>query len=820
MRRCFLEVQPQHVGALNLLTIALMNMERFAEAEAFISEAIQLNQESDASFYNYGLILKRLEKPGLALKQFDNALRLNAKIAETWNNRGTVLSDLKRYDDAILDLDQALQLQPNYADAYCNKGKAFINLKHYDDAFLAYERALEIKPDLAAAWLGCGNVMFHLNRYDEALGTYDKALAIAPHLVEAWLGRGNACNELKRYDEAFVAYDKALALKPTSAGAWLGRGNAFSYLKRCDEAFGAYDKALAFDSDLAEAWLGRGNVFFEGRQYDEAFAAYDKALALKPDLADAWIGRGNVFCALKRHDEAFAAYDKALVLKPDLAEAWFGRGNVFLEGRQYDNAFAAFDRAVALKPTVDYAASFRLYAKLHMCDWTNLQTDVAQVLSMTRTRDTLSGPFTLLPIPSSSADQLRCAQRFIQARPSFAPVWRGEIYAHDRIRLAYISSELREHAVAYLTAGLFEHHDRSRFEVNAISFETGSDSDFCRRLRAAFDRFIDVSSQSDQEIADFIRELEADIVVDLNGFTRNSRFGVFARKPAPILVNYLGYAGTIGADFYDYIVADPTVIPHQDFEFYSEKVVYLPDSFMANDAARPIAERTPARSELNLPDNAFVFCCFNQSFKITPTIFDVWMRLLRQIDGSVLWLNGNDAVSARNLRLEADRRGVAPERLVFAPFVPLVADHLARQRQADLFLDTEHYNAHTTASDALWAGLPVVTCLGSTFAGRVAASLLKAAGLAELITTSLADYEALALRLARNPVLLAAVKAKLARNRDSCALFDTKGFTRHIEAAYATMWQRYLSGEPPASFAVEDNIETQSAGSGEAETIA
>jgi predicted O-linked N-acetylglucosamine transferase (SPINDLY family) len=267
-------------------------------------------------------------------------------------------------------------------------------------------------------------------------------------------------------------------------------------------------------------------------------------------------------------------------------------------------------------------------------------------------------------------------------------------------------------------------------------------------------------------------------------------------------VNYLGYAGTIGADFYDYIVADPTVIPHQYFEFYSEKVVYLPDSFMANDAARPIAERTPARSELNLPDNAFVFCCFNQSFKITPTIFDVWMRLLRQIDGSVLWLNGNDAVSARNLRLEADRRGVAPERLVFAPFVPLVADHLARQRQADLFLDTEHYNAHTTASDALWAGLPVVTCLGSTFAGRVAASLLKAAGLAELITTSLADYEALALRLARNPVLLAAVKAKLARNRDSCALFDTKGFTRHIEAAYATMWQSYMAGRPPESFSV------------------
>jgi protein O-GlcNAc transferase len=797
-----LKTHPKHVGALNLLTVALMNMERFAEAEPFIAEAIRLSPDSDVSFYNYGLILKRLDKPALALAQFDSALRLNAKVAETWNNRGTVLNDLKRYDDAIRDFDKALQLQPGYADAYCNKAKSLLNLRRDDEASAAYDSALAIKPDFAAAWLGRGDVLFHQNRYDEALAAYDKALAIEPGLVEAWLGRGKACSELKRDDEAFAAYDKALALKPDSARAWLGRGNVFLHLKRCDEAFAAYDRALASEPDLAEAWLGRGNVFFEVGQHGDAGIAYERALALDPGLAEALVGRGNVLNSQKRYQEALAAYDAALALNPNLAGAWHSRGNIFVQLKQFDSAFAAYDKALSLNPDLDYTASLRLYAKLHLCDWANLEAETAQFLSMIRERATLSEPFPLLALPSSPADQLQCARRHMQARPAFPPVWRGEAYVHDRIRLAYLSSELREHAVAYLMAGLFEHHDRSRFEVTAIAFEPGGETEFNRRIRAAFERFIDVRSQTDQEIADLIRQLEIDIVVDLNGFTRNGRLGVFTRRPAPIQVNYLGYAGTMGGDCYDYIVADPTVIPPEHFEFYSEKVVWLPDSFMANDAARPIAERTPTRHELGLPEEAFVFCCFNQSYKISPAIFDVWMRLLREINGSVLWLKENDASAVGNLRREAGRRGVAPERLILAPSVAHVADHLARQRQADLFLDTIHYNAHTTTADALWAGLPVVTCLGSTFAGRVAASLLKAVGLPELVTTSLEDYEALALKLARDPALLASVKAKLARNRTGYPLFDTRRFTRHIEAAYTTMADVYRRGESPHSFGV------------------
>ena len=438
-----------------------------------------------------------------------------------------------------------------------------------------------------------------------------------------------------------------------------------------------------------------------------------------------------------------------------------------------------------------------------MCDWTDLAAEVAQLLSGVRAGEPVSAPFPLLGMASTAADQLQCAKRYMQDRLAFPAVWRGETYRHDRIRVAYLSADLHEHPVAYLMAGLFEHHDRSRFEVTALSLGAHQDSQFRARLKASFDRFLDVHSNSNQEIADLIRRSEIDIVVDLNGFTQNGRPEILSRRPAPVQVNYLGYAGTMGVERFDYIIADATVISADNFDFYSEKVVWLPDSFMANDAARRIAERTPTRAELDLPETGTVFCCFNQMHKIDPAIFEVWMSLLRKVDDSVLWLRKADPTVTQNLSREAARHGVAPERLVFAPRVPLVADHLARHRQADLFLDTLPYNAHTTASDALWADLPVLTCLGSTFAGRVAASLLNAAGLPELITTSLDDYEALAFRLARDRSLLAAIKAKLARNRQTCLLFDTARFARHIEAAYVTMWERHVSGRPPASFAVK-----------------
>jgi predicted O-linked N-acetylglucosamine transferase (SPINDLY family) len=371
-----------------------------------------------------------------------------------------------------------------------------------------------------------------------------------------------------------------------------------------------------------------------------------------------------------------------------------------------------------------------------------------------------------------------------------------------RIRLAYLSADFRHHATAYLVAELFELHDRDRFEVIGISFGADDRSEVRARLVRAFDRFHDVSSTSDREVASLMQELEVDIAVDLKGHTEGARLPILAARPAPLQVSYLGYPSTMGADFIDYVVADQVVLPLDQQPFYPEKIVHLPECYQVNDSKRRIASRIPARRELGLPEDAFVFCCFNNNWKINAAMFDIWMRLLRAVDGSVLWLFRSNDLATANLRAEAKARGIDPARLVFAPFLDL-PDHLARLKRADLFLDTLPCNAHTTASDSLWAGLPVLTCVGHTFAGRVAASLLNCVGLPELVTNDLDEYEALALRLARDPPLLQSIRRRLEQNRLSAPLFDTDRFRRHIEAAYTTMWEMHRRGESPRSFRVE-----------------
>src|SRR6266699_1256811 len=673
-----LKGQPGHIGALNLLTIVLMRLERYSEAEKFIQTALKINQGSDVSFYNYGIILLKLGRSQEAIEQFNRALGLNSNVCETWNNRGAAFNDTKQYQAAISDFDRAIALNNGYVDAYANKGKSL--------------------------------------------------------------------SELKRYDEAFVALDKALALKP----------------------------------DLENAWLGRGNIFGELKRYDDAFAAYDKALALKPDLENAWLGRGNIFYELKRYDDSFAAYDKALALKPDLANAWLGRGNIFSELKHYDNAFAAYDKALALKPNLAGVEGARLHAKMHLCDWNNFDADCMHLISTVRNGDVNTEPFKFLAIPSSSEDQLKCASLWIANKfpDSGHPIWR-EIYDHRRIRIAYLSADFHQHATSYLIAGLFEQHDESCFEVTAISLASNDNSSLRERLQASFELFINAEAQSDEQIANLIKTLEIDILVDLNGFTKDSRTNVLACRSAPIQVSYLGYPGTMGAKYIDYIIADRIVIPEKHSEFYSEKVVRLPNSYQVNDDKRSISERAFTRTDVGLPSTGFVFCCFNNNYKVVPPTFDCWMRILKQVEGSVLWLLEDNAKAASNLRKEAVLRGVEAERLIFAKRMPL-PDHLARHRLASLFLDTLPYNAHTTASDALWAGLPVLTCLGETFAGRVAASLLNAIGLPELITTTPEAYQEMAIDLAAHPEKMAIIKTKLAENRLTTPLFDTGRFTRHI----------------------------------------
>jgi protein O-GlcNAc transferase len=644
----------------------------------------------------------------------------------------------------------------------------------------------------------------HQGNLAEARRCYRAILKLHPSQFDVLHGFGVLEAQFGRFDEAHRLLSRAVQINPGSGEAHLNLGKVYTSLNRPDAALRGYDAALVIDANNVEALVLRSNVLLGLSRYADALAGYERALVIAPDHAEALNRCGIALHQLGRSDEALASYSKALTAAPDYAEAWNHRGNLLRDLGRHEEAIRDFARVVQLNPDYEYAAGALAGLKLQTCDWDSYDQQTRHIVADVKAGKRSIAPFTFLAMSDSTSDQLQCSRTCSRDRFPAAPtpLCAKSHYRHDRIRLAYISSDLQDHATAYLMAGLFEGHDRTRFEVTAVSLGPDQPDAMRLRLKTAFERFVDARRHSDLEIARLLRELEIDIAVDLKGYTQGGRTGIFALRPAPVQVNYLGYPGTLGADYIDYILADRCVIPEEHYAAYTEKVVYLPDTYQVNDSARIISAQTPGRTGAGLPEQGFVFCSFNNSYKITPPLFEIWMRLLRSVEGSALWLLGDNTAATRNLRQAAAARGVAPERLIFADRVK-VEDHLARHRLADLFLDTLPYNAHTTASDALWVGVPLVTCLGTTFAGRVAASLLQAVGMPELITQSLEEYEALALSLATDPVRHANIKATLANNRTTHPLFDTDRFRRHIEAAYATMWEQCQQGKPPASFAVD-----------------
>jgi protein O-GlcNAc transferase len=585
---------------------------------------------------------------------------------------------------------------------------------------------------------------------------------------------GCALQAQSRLDDAVANYNRALALKPDFADAHNNLGTALQAQYRLDDAAASYQRALALKPDFAEAHYNLGVLLTDLGRLDEAIASCREALVYVPKSAAIHNNLGNALLAHNRPDDAIASYRRALALDPDYADAHCNLGEALQLRGEPGEAAASLGRALALKPDHAVALVTWFHAKQRVCDWSGYPVDEARVRNAVAAEPPLGGPFILLSLWSTPEEQLNCARRVAGAFtvPESAVLPRPRPGPRNRIRLGYLSADFRHHATAFLIAGLIEHHDRRGFEV--IGYSCGSDdgSPMRARLTAGFDRFVDLSKISHRQAAEQIHGDGVDILIDLKGFTRHSRTAILAQYPAPIQVNYLGYPGTMGADFIDYIIVDPFVVPLDEQSFYSEKLVHLADCYQCNDDKRVISEQTPSRVQCGLPKHGFIFCCFNNTYKITPIFFDIWMRLLCAVPGSVLWLLGINASAKGNLAREAAARGVDPERLVFAPPLP-VAKHLARHRLADLFLDTLPVNAHTTASDALWAGLPLLTCAGNTFVGRVAGSLLRAIGLGELVTTSLEEYEALALRLAQEPERLAGLRARLAQNRLTHPLFDT-----------------------------------------------
>jgi predicted O-linked N-acetylglucosamine transferase (SPINDLY family) len=603
-------------------------------------------------------------------------------------------------------------------------------------------------------------------------------------------------------DEAIKLFKASLEIHPGHPAACYSLG--VIALRREDHAEAMHWATTGIAAAPGYAplhFLAGSAVRSAGGAAEAALVHFDQAIALQPDYPEALVNSGVALRDLIRHHEALGRFNQVLAINPDHTTALANCAVLLTEFKQNEQAIKMFERLLQVQPDYDYGLGLLCFERLHVCDWSDYDESVRKIIEGLRAGRRTCKSLAVMAISDFAGDHFQAARTFGQHLygTSSKPLWQGERYRHDKIRLAYVSPDLREHPVGHLMAGVFEHHDKSRFELTAISLGIDDKSRLRGRMLNVFDRFVDAKTMPPLQVARLMRELEIDIAVDLGAYTADSHPEILAQRPAPIQVNYLGYCGSMGVDSMDYLIADRNVIPREHWPYYTEKIVYLPDAYLPTDGSIDIPEQMPSRAEHGLPENGLVFCAFSHDYKISPRIFAIWMRLLQRNPGSVLWLMSRNEISRRNLLAFAQSMNVDPARIIFATRVPRVEDHLARYRLADFFLDTFPYNAHTTSADALMSGIPVVTCMGDAFHARVAGSLVQNAGLPELATHSLEDYEALAQALAAQPERVARMKAHLRATRATSPLFDTAGYCRNLEAIYITMWRKYRLGAAPDS---------------------
>lgn len=844
--RTLLEQDPRNAQALHFLGVLATQTNRPAWGVELIRQALAVDEHQADAWTHLAVAYRRLQQPESALSCCEQALRLDPQHADAYNTQGNVLRDLSRDDEAICSFTEALRYRPQFLEAALSLASLLFSRERYQEAIHVYRQlyehfpqhpdvrrnlaiaycqrsaqlntqncaeaaaenarqALLIEPTLAEAHGELGRALYELGQHPAALACFQAGLSLAPDNPSFHNNLGNGLTRLNRLPEAEAHYRQAIALAPNIPDYYSNLGTVLRELRRYEEALAHCNQALTLAPDFAQAWNNRAIALYELRRYDEALVSIDRALTLRDPYPEAHNNRGNVYRDLGQLEPALASYDQALQLRPSYAYAWFNRGNTLFNLQRYAEAAQAFAEALKIEPTLAHALGNQAYAERRICDWRQTLERTSTLREAVRAGQAVDTPLAFLSVSDDPAEQRQCAEDFVRLRypvVSANPVPRQTAHvSHDKLRIAYLSADLREHAVAYLMTGVFEQHDRSRFEVIALAWGAHEVGPTAERVRAAFDRWIDIATFSDTQVAALISELEIDVLIDLMGHTAHARTGIFSARPAPIQVNYLGYPGTMGASYIDYLIADAYLIPGTQRAHYVEKIVYLPECFQANDDQRHRPEATE-RAILGLPGDGVVFCSFNTSNKLNPTLFASWMRILEAVPNSVLWLLAESPIVEANLKQAATSAGVSSQRLRFAPKC-LYAQHLDRLAAADLFLDSLPFNAGTTASDALWAGVPVLTCSGQSFAGRMAGSLLTTLGLPVLITANLADYEAQAIHLATSPGTLTALRTRLIEQRQSSPLFDTGRFTRYLEAAYIQMIERHRQGLAPADIAID-----------------
>lgn len=765
--------ETQHAGSLLDAAMALHRQGRLGEAEAaYLRVPAGVPQQADA-LHGLGIIALQRAQPSSAVDLITSALALSDSDPHMHANLARALSEMGRPLEALERLDQAIARNPRFTAALINRG----------------------------------NLLLELSRPAEALSCFEHAAQLDPRDAKAFNGAANAWLDLNQPAQALAAFSTAITLQPDEPLFLVNRALAFRQLNRSDEALQDCRLAKALGDATAQLLFVEANALLDLGHSAQALSSFDSALALEPRSAKILNGRGVALLALARPEAALQSFESCLQQSNPsgsssaiLVQARFNRVTALKELGRRSEALQALEELAAAAPDLTHVRGALLHERLSQGDWRGYSQAVDATVHAVDRGVAAAAPFEFLAITDSPSAQLRCARLHVASYlglPS-APwrPWQRE--RHERLKIAYLSGDLHNHATAQLAAGLFEMHDRSRFEVAGISFGPDDGSALRSRLAHAFEHFVDVRGLSESAVIELLEHFEVDIAVDLKGYTYRSRPSLLARRVAPIQVSYLGYPGTLGVDWMDYLIADSVVIPEEEIRHYSEAVVWMPRCYQVNDSARPYPMSRPTRAEVGLPEASLVLCCFNASYKLNPPMFDIWMRLLQSVPSAVLWLLEDLPGFADRLRAECAARGVDPSRLVFAPRTDPIR-YLERQPLADLFLDTLPCNAHTTCSDALWMGVPVLTCAGRAFASRVAASIVSTAGFPELVTDSLVDYERRALELLRAPEKLRQLRDRLLNGRNTHPLFDTGQFCRDLESAYERMWMRHQAGLPPES---------------------
>ncbi len=770
-----LRLQPKHAHALYLLGTLGLQLRDLRMAERTLGRAAEVNPHHAPTLINLAMVLSQLDSHAKALETIERALRLEPASAAARSAHVGMLVRASRSTEALQEIDALFASGVTSAELWVNKGIAHVELDALDLAEQSFDQALALAPQHRDAQSQKVKLLLKRKAYEDALELADRQIAAAPGDPQANANRGHALVEMRRYVDAVEAYERACALEVT--------------VERLTK--------LATALCLAEL-------------LPQAEAAVLKARDLDPDYPPLWVAAGQVLAALGEHARAVHNYDRFLEVRGNAEKVLLLKATSLIESRAYS---AARDTLALCEDTdQDDVLSFMVYAKLMVADWHELDARIETLLSNVKAERGSYAPFGLLPVADDAALMRNVGRAWAQATHTNVAGQTGVTQQRARkLRIGYFSADFHEHATCMLMAEVLASHDRDRFELVGFSFGPTKRDTMTERVAQSFDHFLYVKEWTNERIVAQARQFELDIAVDLKGYTQHGRPALFAKGCAPIQVSYLGYPGTLGSASMDYIVADHTVIPLEHEAYFSEKVVRMPYSYQCNDSRRAIAAADFSRDEFGLPESGFVFVCFNNTYKILPEMFARWMRILQSVPDSVLWLYQGTEGCVDNLRSNAEAAGVSPERLVFAPHLP-AEQHLARLSHADLFLDTLPCNAHTTASDALWAGVPLLTCIGQAFQGRVAASLLRALSLDELVTSNMDAYEAEAIALARSPQRLAELRAKLATQRFASPLFDGRRFARHLEAAYVTMAERHYAGLPPISFDVMDSDPVSSDG--------